>query len=300
MTLIISVALCIAVLEVSFRVHHMVYKDEILPPLISDKTTDWRPRNGFQVLPKSIDPTKKTLLVIGDSYTQASHVEKGEAYYDYLSDRYNLFAFGASGFGTYQEFLTLKLHFTKIKPDLVLLQFCSNDFINNSFILTELDRHNRTNFDRRFWLDGQELKHSDLSFVRKLYGWVSWLRISGFVVGHYQKFQSGRYPEKIEAQIARNSIDQEMLKKEVGHTAQNLHKIVELVGVEKLRIFNVSKPGPLLEIYKQQADALKIKRLDSAVDAVYKYGDVYAADGAHFNKMGHKVLGESLKRLMLE
>ena len=34
---------------------------------------------------------------------------------------------GASGYGTVQQFLLLKRHYQKIKPD-ITYQFCANDF----------------------------------------------------------------------------------------------------------------------------------------------------------------------------
>jgi alkylation response protein AidB-like acyl-CoA dehydrogenase len=39
--------------------------------------------------------------------------------------------YGGHGYGTLQEYLVIDKYIDEIKPDLILLQVCSNDFTNN-------------------------------------------------------------------------------------------------------------------------------------------------------------------------
>lgn len=81
---------------------------------------------------------KIKILIIGDSFTQAEMISDGKVYYHSFpktDPNVELFAFGANGYGTLQEYMILDRYIDKINPDLILWQFCNNDLVNNSFAL---------------------------------------------------------------------------------------------------------------------------------------------------------------------
>ncbi len=322
---LLSILLCFALLELGLRGHGwFLGNDRGVYPLAEDKRLDWRPsevpmtnkrqnfvghdpiiyftdHRGFRGFPKEHKPDKQTLLVIGDSYTQGLDVNQEEVYYESFTHQYNVYAFGAAGYGTYQQYLSLKLFLNEIKPDLVILQFCSNDIINNSFELTKLDSQNAVNFDRRFLLNGQEYKHSDLSFKFKLYQGLKFLRMADFFVSNFYKIKARLQPKTLEVKITEGSIDLQYVKKEAVHTTEILRKIIGLVGLEKIRIFNVSGASPLRDIYDEITADLGLKKLDEPIiEELYKTPDIFAKDGSHFNKKGHKMLGSGLISKLLE
>ena len=44
---------------------------------------------------------------------------------------------GGGGYGTLQQYLLLKKYFNKINPDIIIHQFCENDFeINGLFVFS--------------------------------------------------------------------------------------------------------------------------------------------------------------------
>ncbi len=94
-------------------------------------------RDGFRRFgDPAADRTK--ILFIGDSYTQATQVSDGEAFYDHIADRRDdveVFAYGAGGYGSLQEYMILDAYFDEIRPDLVVWQFTPNDVMNNSYAL---------------------------------------------------------------------------------------------------------------------------------------------------------------------
>ena len=93
-------------------------------------------KNGFKSFSSDFS-FHKNIFFIGDSFTQAVEVGNAESFYEILKDSldFNLFAYGMSGFGTLQEKIILDIYAEKIKPDLVVLQFCTNDFIDNYYEL---------------------------------------------------------------------------------------------------------------------------------------------------------------------
>ena len=82
--------------------------------------------------------SRPRVLVIGDSYTEASQVSDGEAYYDEIAKRIppaEIFAYGTGGYGTLQEYMVLDRHLDAIRPDVIIWQFSANDFVNNDHYL---------------------------------------------------------------------------------------------------------------------------------------------------------------------
>ncbi|NTV24299.1 MAG: hypothetical protein HGA85_08090 [Nanoarchaeota archaeon] len=59
----------------------------------------------------------------------------GEEYYEFMQQRFpdtEFFVFGTGGYGTLQEYMVLNDTVDEIRPDLILWQFCNNDFADNS------------------------------------------------------------------------------------------------------------------------------------------------------------------------
>src|SRR5262245_4004353 len=82
---------------------------------------------------------KSKWFVIGDSITQATQVSNGEEWYSYLENQFRnieLFVYGAAGYGSLQEYMVLDDYIDRINPDIILWQFCTNDYWDN---LYELD-----------------------------------------------------------------------------------------------------------------------------------------------------------------
>ena len=81
-------------------------------------------------------PGSPRILFVGDSFTQASDVSNDETYYARFARLSGLdtYAIGASGYGTLQERKLLErvLRVSGLRPDVFVLQFCGNDFVDNS------------------------------------------------------------------------------------------------------------------------------------------------------------------------
>lgn len=100
-------------------------------------------RDGFRVF-GDVNSSKRKIFVIGDSFTEAFSVSDGFTYYDYLKNNADveIFAYGAGGYGSLQEYMILEKYLDEIKPDIILWQYCDNDFVNNSHQLESVSSEN--------------------------------------------------------------------------------------------------------------------------------------------------------------
>jgi hypothetical protein len=77
---------------------------------------------------------KRRMLVLGDSFAWGYGVEHPQRFSEILEGEHpdwEIINAGVSGYGTDQELLFLQKRGLALKPDVVLLLFCPNDFVNN-------------------------------------------------------------------------------------------------------------------------------------------------------------------------
>jgi hypothetical protein len=77
---------------------------------------------------------KKRVLVLGDSFTEGSHVGEDELFTNIIANNYSnleVMNAGIGGWSTVQEYLYLRDAGLKLHPDLVLLMFFENDLVEN-------------------------------------------------------------------------------------------------------------------------------------------------------------------------
>ena len=116
---------------------------------------------GFRAWGK-IDTDKEKILFIGDSFTGDPNMSDEDSYFGQVGKLtgYEVFAYGGGGYGTLQELLILRKYSKIIDPDVFVLQFCGNDFENNSFDWeTDSIVRNQKNF--RPYFDGEKIFYRD-------------------------------------------------------------------------------------------------------------------------------------------
>jgi len=108
---------------------------------IEDTTGQWRQitnryfEHGFKRWGDT-NSHKPKWFVIGDSFTQAIQVSNGEEWYSYLESRFSnveFFVYGGGGYGSLQEYMILDDYVDQIHPNLILWQFCTNDYYENYY-----------------------------------------------------------------------------------------------------------------------------------------------------------------------
>jgi hypothetical protein len=117
-------------------------------------------RGGFRLF-GDVAAAKPRILVLGDSFTEASMVSDGETYYHRLAalrPDLEFFAIGSGGYGTLQEYMLLDEWADLIRPSLVLVQLHPNDLINNSHALESRSTTNNNQMTRPYWENGRAVE----------------------------------------------------------------------------------------------------------------------------------------------
>ncbi len=253
---------------------------------------------GFRQFGDTTRTDKLRLLVIGDSFTQATDVSDDKTYFRYLRDSLNaeVFAYGCGGFGNAQEYLILDRYLDRLRPDAVLLQHCSNDFINNDYAL-ELRSLGNNNAMKRPYLmpDGRmELRFpkKGLTGLRQFANAHS--RLLYFIFNHYDRAAARYASTNVEAQIEAGGPDQPLLRESVRVTDQLLKKFKARIPTgTPLYLLPITGTQPyydaLLGLARRNALPV-VMGIDSTVQAAARHGVVVrAADGGHWNEAGHRI-----------
>ena len=255
---------------------------------------------GFRKFGK-INTKKRKILIIGDSFTEGVNVNNDEVYYNYLdTNKYEIFAYGCGGYGTLQEYMIIDEYIDEISPDILLIQFCSNDIINNSY---ELERYNSKNNPHRIrpYLLNEDVKYLYPNMVNgALYKILDYFYIFRILKLQYLRFY------KIE--INEGNINSDYLKDYYDKSERITLKIFE-------RIKKRSNGIPLLLFTTDYKEYSK-----KSIDSIFEQsGIMYIPDvpeqlisaknkgmkidgmpyDAHWNHIGHKIAGKYISEFLL-
>lgn len=99
--------------------------------------------------------TRPKIMIVGDSFTDAQEVSNDKTYYARLQQTLDaeIFAYGVGGYGTLQQWMKTRELLKRVQPDIYILQFCSNDFVNNS-MTSEAMSVVESQKVRPYWQDG--------------------------------------------------------------------------------------------------------------------------------------------------
>ncbi len=235
---------------------------------------------------------KLKILVIGDSFTQARGISEGKAYYDYLLPfASDLKVYGIGAFGTYQELLLLKRVLLNFPADVILWQFCPNDFINN---IPDLERtfHSTLHVtDRPFLMNDGNSKFGyeifpDLKIVRLLSSSRLFLYL-------YQTWQVSHFP-KI------SIILEEAVKKSssLEITEKIFKKIIETLPTKsQFYMFTTETSLPLAIEFNQLAkkNGIAVIPVAEKLQSEKNKGEnILGADHYHWNELGHRFVGDEI------
>lgn len=255
---------------------------------------------GFRVFG---DPGRDAfrVLVLGDSSTEATQVSDGETYYDVMAalcPELEVFAYGAGGYGSLQEYIVLDAFIDRVDPQLIVWQFDWNDLINNSFQWETMSRLNNNLMTRPYVVDGEiELRFPVqtgrgplLQLVQSSY-LMRLMRVTGrrMVTGDEPEIGTGH--PVFEGAVASSRVVMEWAR--------------DRAGDRPMAAFCLCPPGgdPHAEVYRAISRDLGIHYLSEAlvaVDDAKAAGEVVTGveDGvevdSHLNARGHRLLGESL------
>ncbi len=249
-----------------------------------------------------VDSERPTILFVGDSFTGDLSMSDADAYFGYVADKVDaeVFAIGGGGYGTLQELMLVRKFHPIIDPDLLILQFCSNDFQNNSYQL-ESNTFVRNQKNLRPYLVGDEVIYRvpDNHWYKVLYRNSVVFRAVDRMLQRvqYDWFGDYFYPvDETEQQHEQRNLQADrtterllrMMAEEVSETTTLLTFICGTRNVRET------------ERWKRVVSAAGFRPLPGVSLAVERAEDagamVRAADRAHWGPLGHRIVGTELAR----
>jgi hypothetical protein len=211
-----------------------------------------------------------------------------------------VFAYGGDGYGTLQEYLILDRYFDLIKPDLILWQYCENDFINNTAELEKESTINNNGLIRPYWVSGQIVYGLPKKYSASIrqFG-LKYSRLMYLVISRVDR-ALGYFPLKtVETEIFAQGAGHPGFARSVLVTDDLMSKVRARVGQVPVVAFNVGRGYAVYtDAFSQISSRHGILFLDDVGAAIGKAEDkgvvVRAGDRAHWNETGHQIAGEVL------
>lgn len=245
---------------------------------------------------------RPVLLCVGDSFTAAGEVSDGETWHCRLGELLGAdsWGYGAGGYGTLQELIVLRRHIDRIDPDVVVLQWTANDFVNNSF---ELELHSFVNnhaMRRPYRTADGGIEYrvpQTLGGLRRFARLHS--RLAGGVLAIVDRLLASR--EGIEYEIIREGVDHPAMQRTLGISAGLLREVQEACGGRPLFVFVVDTHEPFLTAFERMCDDIGIPRIPEIAETVDAAGlKARAHDKGHWSPLGHDIAAQRIAEFLRE
>lgn len=268
-------------------------------------------KNGFKRW-ADLDTKKTKIFILGDSFTEMIWVSSGEEWYSYLQKKFTnseFFVYGARGFSSLQEFMVLSDYIEKIKPDIIILQFCSNDFCDNLYAL-DLKWYPFNNHGVRPYLENGRI-------VYRLTVPLSWLRAHSFTAdlllyiydGIMRKISARNFLAdtkrrrfSLERAAKRDKELQRLNNEAVIVTEKIMNMIKRKTGNIPVYFLDVSNPDdPRGKYLCEDSGFTYIPGIIEYLISKEKEGYcVTVSHDKHWNALGNKFIGEKLTEYFLK
>ncbi len=246
--------------------------------------------NGFKKWGNISNPKK--IFIVGDSFTEMIYSRKGKEWFSYLErnfSSYDFFVYGFAGYSTYQEYLILLTYYNLIRPDVILIQFCDNDYFGNDYQLEKSFYPAETYQTYRPFLENNKT-------VLKMPVFFDSLREKSIILDRLFYFVDLLFA-KLNLLGLFNSKTTYFYYHKDEFNLDNTKKILELISKSfskksKIFIFNVNPfSDPLLSSVE---NITCIEGVANAVSQKEKKGFIVRVLDRHWNELGNKIAGEYL------
>jgi len=249
---------------------------------------------------------KPKLLVIGDSFTQATAVSDDKTYYGILGELLDVevFAYGAGGYGTLQEYMILDRYVDEIKPDLILWQFCINDFINNDNALERASTMNNNGMLRPYWEKGTIAYLSPKPTGQQIREWINHhSRFLYFLVSRVDRLRAVTSHDSVETIINAQGFKHEGFSHAVEVTDDLMKRARARTGSTPIVAFSCADAQPYSDAFAMISTHYGIEYWNDVGAAVQQAAargkDVETPDD-HWSEAGHRLVATNLARHLEE
>ncbi len=256
--------------------------------------------NGFKEF-GNIDSDKPKIFFIGDSYTASIEVSNEKSFFNLIKDSLDVevFVLAAGGYGTLQEYLTMDRWIDTISPDLLVLEVCNNDFIDNTPEMERLAAYKVS--ERRPYLDslGQIFYERPISQWEELqkkilfFKWldVKWKVLTGKLKGkewHPAEYYVSNLKMKYPPLVRSAKITEDIIVKIKNRLPENT----------KMLAFSADSFSPQIVIFRNIFSKYKIPFAEEpsrlCTFSKNKGTTPFAGDGYHWNEHGHFLIAKGL------
>jgi hypothetical protein len=261
---------------------------------------------GFRLFGNPQEPSKTKVLFLGDSYTHATQVSNENTYYAILKDSLSLevFALGVGGYGTLQEYMMLDKYIEEIEPDIVVLQFCPNDIINNHYDL-EWKSANNNNGMQRPYLTETGIVYAlprRYSAIRNFANNNS--QFLYFIISKIYILISHR-GSSVENIIEREGMSHPLFRESIEITEQLISEIRQRTPPTiPIVAFSTDDGFPYIGEFRrisQNNGVVFLDEISKALTSAEQKGiNTKAGDKAHWNNRGHRIVADGLQRYFEE
>jgi hypothetical protein len=234
---------------------------------------------------------KTKVLVLGDSFTYAKDVGDDQTFYSILAkraDNMEFFAYGAIGYGTLQEFMILDEFIDTIKPQIIILQFCKNDFFDNY----EAMDSNRTMTRPYIDVNGKIYYKKRPPIISLLIGQSQLARYTFAIMGRFPDIDA------LKLEIENSGGNYDGFKKSSIIIKNILNKIRRRASDATVLAFSANETQPYYSELRKIALSEEVKFIDGVPEAVKAYEEKgfisRAADLDHWNEAGHKIVADQI------
>ena len=260
--------------------------------------------NGFRMFGNG-SSSKPRVFVIGDSFTQATDASDDKTYYAIVKRLLDVevFAYGGGGYGSLQEFMILDKYFESVRPDLILWQYSTNDFINNSPELETASTINNNGMIRPYWINDQihYILPKEHAKDLRLFS-LQYCRICYVVLNRLDRLAAAGTQKTVETVTSTGRSAHGAFLRSLSVTDEIMEQVRTRAGSVPIVGFIVGTGDPYGPEYEEglkeisrRHNIILFDNIDRAVlNAEHKEAIVRAADGAHWNELGHHIAGEAI------
>ena len=248
----------------------------------------------------NLQANKPKLLVIGDSFTQATAVSDDKTYYGILGELLDVevFAYGAGGYGTLQEYMILDRYVDEIRPDLILWQFCINDFINNDNALERASTMNNNGMLRPYWEKNTIAYLSPKPTGQQIREWINHhSRFLYFLVSRIDRLRAVTNHDSVETFINAQGFKHEGFSHAVQVTDDLMKRVRTRTGSTPIVAFSCADAQPYSDAFAMISTHYGIEYwndVGAAIQQAATHGKDVETSDDHWNEAGHRLVAASL------
>ncbi len=255
---------------------------------------------GFRISGKTLSDRPK-IMFLGDSITHALAISNAKTYYGVFAARFtdlNVLGYGCSGWGTFQELLKLREVQRIIDPDIVVIQLCSNDFINNHYELERASTRSNNGARRPYLTVDGDLVYLTPATWPELRDLINkYSRLLSWGIPRWDRLMASRLAS-VEDDIKSRGLGHRGFAEAIAITEELMARIRVAAGGASVVAFSADNGQPYAAAFKGICDRLGIPFIEGVSERISSAKQagacVYEADGGHWSETGHALCAEVL------